>query len=102
MIPLIENNRDAILAFCRKHHVARLDVFGSAVSGDFDLARSDLDFLVEFEPLEPAQLADAYFGLLDDLQKLFRRRVDLVTPKAIRNPYFRRDVEATREVLYAA
>ncbi|MCO6438037.1 MAG: nucleotidyltransferase domain-containing protein [Phycisphaerae bacterium] len=102
MIPLIEDNRDVILALCHKHHVARLDVFGSAVSGKFDPARSDLDVLVEFESLEPGQLADAYFGLLHDLEDLFDRRVDLVSPKAIRNPYFQRDIQQTREAVYAA
>jgi len=99
---VVEQHRDAIEALCRRYHVARLEVFGSAADGTFDPARSDVDFLVEFEPLEPGKLADAYFGLLADLEKTFQRRVDLVTPKAIRNPYFLRGVNATRRLLYAA
>lgn len=102
MIPLIEDNQLAIQQLCRRFHVARLEVFGSAASGQFDEARSDVDFLVEFRPLEPGRLADAYFGLLAELSRLFNRKVDLVTPKAIRNPYFLRAVNQTRRMLYAA
>jgi hypothetical protein len=50
----------------QRHHVGRLELFGSATSSDFDPTESDLDFLVEFAPLSPSQKADAYFGLLHD------------------------------------
>ena len=50
----------------------------------------------------PGELADAYFGLLAELSRLLNRKVDLVTPKAIRNPYFLRAVNQTRRMLYAA
>ncbi len=102
MIDLIERNREAIADLCRRFHVARLEVFGSAADGTFDPARSDLDFLVEFQPLEPGPLADAYFGLLSELKRLLRRDVELVTPKAVRNPYFLRGINAARRALYAA
>jgi hypothetical protein len=102
MISLIEDNRQALEDLCRQQHVARLEVFGSAASGPFDHATSDVDFLVEFEPLDPGSLADAYFGLLAELERLLGRRVDLVTPNAIRNPYFLRAVNETRQLLYAA
>jgi hypothetical protein len=47
-------------------------------------------------------LADAYFGLLAELERLFERKVDLVTAKAIKSPYFLRAVNRTRRMLYAA
>jgi len=84
------------------HHVRRLELFGSAATGDFDAKGSDLDFLVEFEDLKPGQYADAYFGLLDDLEALFQRSVDLVMTSAIKNPYFLENIEASRTLLYAA
>jgi predicted nucleotidyltransferase len=89
-----------IVALCRRFRVRRLDLFGSAATGQ---ARedSDLDFLVEFEPMAEGY-ADAYFGLLEALQGMFGRPVDLVVISAIRNPYFRRSVENSREMLYAA
>jgi uncharacterized protein len=88
---------------CRQIHVARLELFGSAASGRFDEATSDLDFLVTFEqPMTREEHADRYFDLLEALQELFGRKIDLVEPGAIRNPYFREEVQATRIPLYEA
>ena len=102
MIALLEDKREEIAALCQRHRVRRLDVFGSAASGDFDPQTSDLDFLVEFHPLEPGQRAEAYFGLLESLAVLLARPVDLVMRRAIENPYFLEAVEAGKELLYAA
>ena len=83
--------------------VRRLELFGSAATGDgFRDGESDLDFLVEFLPLEPGTHADAYFGLLAALEDLLQRPVDLVMVRAIGNPYFLESVNRTRQVLYAA
>jgi hypothetical protein len=102
MTAILEAKRSEIAALCRKRRVRRLEVFGSAASGAFDSRTSDLDFLVEFHPLGPGERAEAYFGLLEDMQELFQRPVDLVMVRAISNPYFRRAIEQTRQVLYAA
>lgn len=102
MIPAIQTHRTELDVLCRKYHVRRLDVFGSAAGGQFDPDKSDLDFLVEFEALEPATCADAYFGLLESLEKLFGRPVDLVSARAVTNPYFRQAIEQTKALLYAA
>ena len=102
MIPLIDQNREKIAELCRYHHVKRLSVFGSAVRDDFDPESSDLDFLVEFEPIPVGGLARTYFSLANALSELFHRKVDLVQPAAIKNPYFMRSVEASQEPLYAA
>ena len=87
---------------CRRLNVARLDIFGSATGDRFDADASDLDFLVEFRRSGEMTLADQYFGLLSGLEGLFERRVDLVTRRSLRNLYFIRSVEATRQLLYAA
>ena len=100
--PLIGNQLDAIRALCSRYHVTRLELFGSATRDDFEPIRSDLDFLVEFAPLSPSDRADAYFGLLEALQDLFQRDIDLVETQAITNPYFKQSVDAGRTVLYAA
>lgn len=102
MIALIEQHADALAEICRARHVAVLDLFGSAAVGSFDPERSDLDFLVVFDDLEPVAMADAYFGLLDDLEALLGRPVDLVCAKAIRNPCFQQSAEESRVRLYAA
>lgn len=87
---------------CRRYHVRRLELFGSAVADRYRPGDSDLDFLVEFEPLPPGAYADTYFGLLEALERLFGSPVDLVVASAIRNPYFRQSVDQTKALLYAA
>jgi hypothetical protein len=100
MIALIEQHRAALADLCRRFKVRRLDLFGSAARGTFDPQRSDLDFLVTLEDAQPGNYANRYLGLLLALQELFHREVDLVTERSIRNPYFRKVVEATRQPIY--
>jgi uncharacterized protein len=100
--PVVRAEAPRLQSLCRKHHVRRLDLFGSATREDFDTTRSDLDFLVEFEPLSMKAHADAYFGLLFDLEDLFARKIDLVEREPLRNPYFIQEIEETRVPLYAA
>lgn len=94
-------DRDAVAELCRRHGVRRLAVFGSATTPSFDPDRSDVDFLVEFLPSEVAGMDD-YFGLKQELEELLGRPVDLVSPKALDNPYFAAEARRTEEELYAA
>jgi predicted nucleotidyltransferase len=98
----LERYRTDVAALCRRHGVLRLDLFGSAAAGRDRPGESDLDFLVEFDRHPPGGYADAYFGLREDLERLFDRPDDLVVASAIRNPYFRQSVERTKVLLYAA
>ncbi len=99
---LVQDKRHDLERICRARGVARMELFGSATRADFDPEHSDLDFLVTFLQLGEDEYADAYFGLLEDLQALFGRHIDLVVEPAIQNPYFRQAVENTRVLLYAA
>jgi predicted nucleotidyltransferase len=99
---LVRAHLDEIADLCRRHRVLSLFLFGSATRDNFDAERSDFDFLVDFESLPPGQYADAYFGLLESLERLLGRPVDLVVASAIKNPYFRQSVEQTKALLYAA
>ena len=101
MIELIEQHRGAISELCRRYGVQRLDVFGSAVSGRFDPKTGDLNFLITLANRQPTvSYADRYLDLADALESLFQRPVDLITEPSIRNPHFRREVEATRQLIY--
>lgn len=102
MHPLVEQQIESVRALCRRRGVRRLDLIGSATGSGFDPSRSDLDFLVEFGPLAPGTTADTYFGLQEDLERLFGRPVDLVMTGAATNPYFRESIEKSRVQLYAA
>jgi len=86
-----------IADFCRRHHIRKLSVFGSALRADFR-PDSDLDVLVEFEPGHTPGLA--FFGMEEELAELLGRKVDLNTPQFL-SPYFRDQVLAEAEVQYA-
>jgi len=102
MTQILEVHRERLAALCRKHRVRRLDVFGSAASGNFDEHSSDIDLLVEFEDLSFGDRADAYLGFLTEVEALLGRPVDLVEVGAVRNPYLREGIEASRQLVYAA
>lgn len=95
-----EHLRD-ISGICMKHRVKSLQVFGSAATGRFDPESSDIDFVVEFQQMTPSEHADAYFGLMEDLEALLGRPVDLVEMEPVRNPYFRKSVDDSRVLVYA-
>ncbi len=102
MHPLIMQHRPGISAICRRHHIRRLEVFGSAARAeDFVPASSDADFLVEFAPEAHAGLAE-FFGAKTELEALLGRGVDLVEPAAVRNPYLLAGINGSRELVYEA
>ena len=102
MIPEIERHKTEIESLCRRCHVQRLELFGSAAVGTHRPGESDYDFLVEFAALRPGAYTDAFFDLLEGLEELLGRPVDLVVASAIKNPYFRESADRTKALLYAA
>lgn len=101
MHPAIAQHRSGISAICKRYHIHRFEVFGSAARGDdFNPASSDADFLVEFALDAQPDLA-AFFGAKTDLEKLLGRGVDLVEPGAVRNPYVLASINRNREAVYA-
>lgn len=101
MVGLIASREDELKALCERHVVERLAVFGSALREDFSPESSDLDFVVSFPAIMPPdEHAAAYFGLLDGLEGLFGRSVDLVELRSVRNPYIRREIEDSQEAVY--
>ena len=91
--------RSSIQILCAKHGVASLDLFGSGATDEWKPGESDLDFIVVFRE-QQNRIAARYLGLAEGLEALFKRSVDLLTPAAIRNPYCRENVEATRTRIY--
>jgi len=102
MVALIEQHRAEIAELCRRFAVKRLDLFGSAASGDFAPATSDIDFFYEFDKRDVSRLADRFFGLQEELEKLLGVSVDLVSAKDVTNPYFLEVANRHRLTLYAA
>jgi len=96
----LQLDKELLAAFCRKWRVCELSLFGSALRDDFR-PESDLDFLVSFEPDARHDLFDV-IDMRDELAELLGRKVDLVEKEALRNPWRRREILRTREVVYAA
>lgn len=78
MNELITANHPQLIHLCQLYHVRRLELFGSAVRSQAEAEIGDLDFLVDFADLEETGYAQTYFGLLESLQNLFNKPVDLV------------------------
>lgn len=98
---LIELNTDKIIALCIKYKVNKLWVFGSILTDRFN-ADSDIDFSVKFDKdkIPLLDFADNYLDFLDELKSLFSRNIDLVTEDSLTNPYFIRELSATKQLVY--
>ena len=100
MIALVKEKRKQIAEHCQRLNVRRLDIFGSAATGTFDPEKSDLDFFVEFENFNSPGILDRYLDLAESLEGLFDKKVDLITPDSVKNPYFRTSLESSKELVY--
>ena len=101
--PVIAEHLEGIRALCREFGVLRLEVFGSVCTPEFDPARSDVDFLVEYPPAyDFGPWLTRYFALEEALASLLGRKVDLVMSSALRKKYFVQSANETRQLLYAA
>jgi len=102
MTPLLSQHVDDIASLCREHRVKRLDVFGSAARDDFDPEASDVDFIVEFEAMSASEKTQHFFDLLEGLETLLGREIDLISNLPEHNYAFRDNVAKSRVQLYAA
>ena len=96
LITMHQNNLEQL---CRRYNVQRLELFGSAAITKTESEIRDLDFLVEFANPKLSGYANAYFGLLESLQLLFNKPVDLVMISAVKNPYFLQSINRNRTTL---
>jgi uncharacterized protein len=102
MNSIIENNKSSIDKLCKDNKVNQLYVFGSVLNEKFN-EKSDIDLVVSFDnSLELFDYADNYFNFLFSLEDLFKREIDLVTEKSLKNPYFIKELNNTKKLIYAA
>lgn len=102
MIDLIQNKIGDIVVACKEHHVKTIALFGSAAKNAMH-EDSDIDFLVEFsDDIDVLDYADNYFSLLDKLQEILNRKVDLVSSRSLKNPVLKEDIYRSKVDLYAA
>jgi uncharacterized protein len=100
---IIEQNRNSIIELCKKHYVKELSVFGSAVTDQFnDESDIDLLYLFDISKISLLDYADNFFSFHDSLENITGRHIDLVSQKDISNPVFKKSVDKTKVLLYAA
>lgn len=98
---LIVKNKQHLVALCDQYQVEEFFVFGSSLNQNFS-AESDFDFLVNFKEMPFDLYTDNYFGLHEELEKIFQRNVDLITGNSLENKFFKEKVFQTRKLLYAS
>ena len=96
---LIHQNIEFINALCKSHKVKSLYAFGSVLTDKFN-EKSDIDLIVNFSAVQLLDYADNYFDLKFSLEDTFKRSVDLLEEKAIKNPYFKKAIEKNRQLIY--
>lgn len=94
-----EKNIGQIKKLCIKYKVKTLSIFGSAVHGNLN-PESDIDFAVDFEESDPFKYADLYFELKEKLEKLLKRKIDLVELRGIKNRFFKKELDETKVLIY--
>jgi predicted nucleotidyltransferase len=100
---IVEQKKDEIAELCRSHRVRALWLFGSAVTNEWDNENSDLDFLVDLGAYSEGY-ASRFFSLRRELACLTSKSVDLASVNGMggEDDWFRREVEATRVLIYDA
>jgi len=100
MDKLIASNIDKLRVLFEKNKIQRAYVFGSAVSGNFD-EKSDIDFLIRFQSdLDPLEKGELWWNLHDKLRDFFNREIDIVTENSLKNPYFIKELDDTKKLIY--
>lgn len=95
----LENHISDISKLCKNHKVKALYAFGSVLTERFN-DKSDIDLVVDFQPLDVLDYADNYFELKFSLEEVLKRPIDLLEEKAIKNPYFRKNLNKHRRLIY--
>lgn len=87
-------------SLCQKNKVKSLYAFGSVLTDGFN-DNSDIDMIVDIDSSDPIDYAENYFNLKFALQDLFNRHIDLLENKAIKNPYIRKNIDNSKQLIYA-
>ena len=96
----IRFDHQRVVDFCRKWRISRFSLFGSVLREDFG-SDSDVDVLILFDPPIVWSLYD-WVDMIEELQAMFGRKVDLVSEEGLRNPFRREEILCTRRVIYEA
>lgn len=99
MMKIDDKHIKIIKELCRQHNVSSFAAFGSVIRDDFN-KESDVDFIVDFKEKDPFIYADLYFELKEKLENLLNRKVDLIEERAIKNQFFKKEVDKSKVNIY--
>ncbi|MEX0609702.1 MAG: nucleotidyltransferase domain-containing protein [Balneolaceae bacterium] len=102
MAKTIKERINFFQSLCRQHQVKYLYAFGSSITDNFDEQKSDIDLLVEIEESDPLKRGEHLLSLWDSLEKKFDRKVDLLTPSSLSNPFLKQSIDKTKNLIYDA
>ncbi|WP_029037601.1 nucleotidyltransferase family protein [Salinimicrobium xinjiangense] len=85
---------------CRLYNVKNLYAFGSATTDQFDENTSDIDLLIEIDENDPLERGEKLLAVWDKLEEFFQRKVDLLTQTSVKNPILRKNIDATKVLIY--
>ena len=91
--------KNEINALCANHKVRSLYAFGSVLTPNFN-TNSDIDLIVDFKEIDVKDYADNYFDFKFSLQDIFNRPIDLLEEQAIKNPYFKEELNKKKVLVY--
>ena len=93
-------HKEKITEIFRNHKIERAYVFGSALDENFN-EKSDIDFLIKFnDGLDPLEKGELWWNLHDTLRDFFNREIDIVTETSLKNPYFIKELDNTKKLIY--
>ncbi len=96
----LKSNANEFLSLCKTHDVEKLYAFGSSTNNTFDESSSDIDLLIEINTKDPIKRGENLIDLWDKFEKIFQRKVDLLTNSSIRNPILRDSIDASKILIY--
>ena len=96
---LLDKHIIDIRKLCYHYRVKQLYAFGSVLTNEFN-TESDVDLVVDIDPIDTAFYADNYYDFKFSLQNILKRPIDLLEEKAIKNPYFKQNLNQQRQLIY--
>jgi len=91
-----------VVEILKKHKIINAFLFGSVLTGKFN-SKSDLDLLVNIQPnLDPVEMGEHLWNLTYELEDLLNRKVDLLTEKSLKNPYFIKELNKSKFSIYGS
>jgi predicted nucleotidyltransferase len=97
---IINEKYNEFIALCHAYKVDKIFAFGSSITNHFDPAKSDIDLIVNVDIDDPCDRGEALLSLWNKLEKLFGRKVDLLTDESIRNPFLKDNINRTKKLIY--